>query len=105
MISFEQARQIALDRVGPIWEPGGCGEYVVAAYGYEDASAWCLVDGGRRLVIDGDSGCEPIGRGCTFVDKESGEIFLLTYLEDPGRFDSMTKVGQHPADADAGITV
>jgi hypothetical protein len=100
MISFLQARQIALARVGPTWEQGGCGEYVVAAYGYEDATAWCLVDGGRRLVIDGDYGCEPVGRGCTFVDKESGEVFFLTYLEDPARFDAMTMVGQHPPASD-----
>lgn len=101
MISFEQARRLALDRVGPTWEPGHCGEYVVAAYGYEDATAWCLVEGGRRLVIDGDFGCEPVGRGCTLVDKQTGEVFFLTYLEDPDRFDAMTTVGQHPPDLDS----
>lgn len=98
MISFEETRQIAIDRVGPTWEPGDCGEYTVAPYGYEDATAWLLVDGGRRLVIDGDFDCEPVGRGCTFVDKRTGEVFFLTYLEDQDGFDAMTRVGQHPPD-------
>ncbi len=100
MISFEQARQIALNTIGPIWVPDGCGDYVVAEYGYEDDFSWCLVDGPRRLIIDGDSECLPVGRGSTFVDKESGEVFSLTYLEDPGRFDAMTTVGQHPPETD-----
>lgn len=102
MITFEQARQIALETIGPTWVTGECGEYVVAAYGYEDDHAWCLVDGGRRLVIDGDYSCQPIGRGSTLVDKESGEVSSLNYLEDPGRFDAMTEVGQHPPEDSVG---
>lgn len=54
------------------------------------------MDGGSKLVIDGDYSCEPVGRGSTFVDKRTGEVFFLTYLEDPDRFDAMTPVGQHP---------
>lgn len=98
MITFEQARQIALARVGPTWAQGDCGEYVVADYGYEDETAWRLVDGSRRLVIDGDYNCEPIGRGSTFVDKITGKVFFRTYLEDMDRFYAMTPVGQHPPD-------
>ncbi|MDQ1053075.1 hypothetical protein QE394_001003 [Arthrobacter sp. SORGH_AS 212] len=30
------------------------------------------------------------------MDKRTGEIFFLTYLEDPNRFDAMTPVGEHP---------
>lgn len=100
MITFEQARQIALDQIGPTWEKDDCGEYVVANYGYEDEVAWRMVDGGRRLVIDGDDDCLLIGRGCTFVDKESGELFFLTYLEDQDRIDAMTTVGPCPPDSD-----
>lgn len=102
MITFEQARQIALARVGPTWEPDECGEYTVAGYGFEDAAAWVLIDGGRRLVIEGDESCLLIGRGSTFVDKETGEVFSLTYLEDRERFDALEPVGQHPPDPCAG---
>lgn len=98
MISFEQARRIALDQVGPTWEPDDCGEYTVAGYGYEDATAWRLVDGSRRDVIDGDDGCLLVGQGCTFVDKETGAVFFLNYLDDSDRFDAMTPVRQHPPD-------
>lgn len=100
MITFEQARRIALDQVGPTWEQDECGEYTVADYGYEDAAAWVLVDGGRRLVVNGDESCLLIGRGSTCVDKETGEVFSLNYLEAPDRFDAMKPVGQHPPDPD-----
>jgi hypothetical protein len=100
MITLEQARHIALDVIGPAWEADECGEYVVADYGYEDPLAWCLVDGGRRHVVDGDFGCELVGRGSTLVDKETGEVYSLTFLEDPDRFLAMMKVGQHPTNTD-----
>lgn len=72
----------------------------VANYGWEDETAWLLVDGGSKLVIDGDYSCEPVGRGSTFVDKRTGEAFFLTYLEAAHRIDAMTPVGWHP-DSDA----
>lgn len=95
MISFEQARAIAYGTVGPTWEVGDCGEYTVVEYGYEDDAAWRLVDGGSRIVIEEDYDCNPVGRGCTFVDKQTGAVFFLTYLEAPDRFDAMTPVGRH----------
>ena len=96
MITFERARQIALDTIGPTWVTDECGEYVVADYGFQDDRSWCLVDGGRRLVIDGDYSCQLVGRGSTLVDKNTGEVSSLNYLEDPERFDAMTEVGHHP---------
>ncbi|WP_307101889.1 hypothetical protein [Arthrobacter globiformis] len=51
------------------------------------------------MVIDVDYSCQLIGRGSTFVDKRTGEIFSLTCLEDPDHFDAMTSVGHH-ADED-----
>ncbi|MET3206279.1 UNVERIFIED_ORG: hypothetical protein ABIB21_003098 [Arthrobacter sp. UYEF13] len=97
MISFEQARAIAHERLAPDWEEGDCGKYTVADYGFEDATVWLLIDGGSRLVIDGDYSCDPIGRGSTLVDKTTGEIYSVTYLEAPDRFDAMTPVGHHPS--------
>lgn len=102
MITFERARQIALDTIGPTWVADECGDYVVADYGFQDDRAWCLVDGGRRLIIDGDYSCQLVGRGSTLVDKESGEVFSLNYLEDPDRFNAMTEVGQHPPEDSVG---
>ena len=102
MITFERARQIALDTIGPTWGTDECGEYVVADYGFQDDRAWCLVDGGRRLVIDGDYSFQLIGRGSTLVDKETGEVSFLNYLEDPERFNAMIEVGHHPPDDSAG---
>lgn len=96
MITFEMARQSALAQLGPTWEHDDCGDYVAADYGYEDASAWLLIDGGHRLVVDGDLACEPIGRPSTLVDKTTGEVFFLSYLQDPDRFEAMTSVGHHP---------
>lgn len=96
MITLGRARQIAVDTIGPTWVPDDCGEYVVADYGFEDDRAWCLVDGGRRLVIDGDYSCQLIGRGSTLVDKKTGEVSSLNHLEDPERFNAMIEVGHHP---------
>lgn len=96
MITFERARQIALESIGPTWVTDECSEYVVAGYGFQDDRAWCLVDGGSRLVFDGDCSCQLIGRGSTLVDKRTGEVTSLNYLEDPERFDAMIQVGQHP---------
>ena len=96
MFSFEQARGIAHEALASPWKVGDCGEYTVADYGYEDESAWLLIDGGSKRVIDRDYSCEPVGRGSTFVDKRTGEIYSLTYLEAPDRIDAMTPVGRHP---------
>lgn len=101
MITFEQARQIALAKIGASWQPDECGEYTVAGYGFEDDLAWCLVDGPARLVLEQDYRCCPVGRGSTLVDKETGEITSLGYLEDPDRFDAMARVGTHPPEYDA----
>ena len=102
MITFEHARQIALDTLGRTWASDECGEYVVADYGFEDERAWCLVDGGRRLVIDGGYSCQLMGRGSTLVDKETGEVSSMNYLEDPERLNAMIKVGHHPPEDSAG---
>jgi hypothetical protein len=96
MLSFEEARAIAYEALAAAWEVGDCGGYTVAEYGYEDDTAWLLLDGGSKLVVDGDYLCEPVGGGSTFVDKRTGEIFFLTYLEAPDRIDAMTPVGRHP---------
>lgn len=48
--SIEQARAIAYKMIGPDWETGSCGEYSVAEYGFEDETAWLLIDGGSKLV-------------------------------------------------------
>jgi hypothetical protein len=102
VVTFEQARQIAFDTIGPTWVADECGDYVVGTYGFEDDRDWCLVDGGRRLVIDGDYSCQLIGRGSTLVDKETGEVTSMNYLEDPDRFDAMIEVGRHPPDGCVG---
>ena len=69
----------------------------MADCGFEDETAWSLIDCGSRLVIDGDYSCESVGRGSTLVDKKTGEIYFVTYMEAPGRFDAMTTVGNHPS--------
>lgn len=96
MITFEQARQIALEQIGPTWVVDQCGEYTVAEYGYEDQDSWLLVDGSSRYVIDGDEECLLIGQPCTLVDKRTGELSFPPHLEDPDRFNAMTLVGKHP---------
>lgn len=50
-----------------------------------------------------DYSCEQVGRGSTFVDKATGGVFFLTYLEDPERNNAMTPVGNHPLNLDTGL--
>lgn len=96
MITFEQARQIALGRLGLTWAADECGDYTVADYGYEDDDAWMLVAGGRRYIVDGDLECVLVGKPYTLVDKRTGELSFPAYLDDTDRFDAMTPVGNHP---------
>ncbi|MDQ1053076.1 hypothetical protein QE394_001004 [Arthrobacter sp. SORGH_AS 212] len=63
MLSIEQAKKIAYGALTPTWEAGECGDDTVADYGYEDETAWLLIDGGSRLVINRDGSCQLIGRG------------------------------------------
>ena len=72
------------------------------AVGFEDERAWCLVDGGRRLVIDDVYSCQLTGRSSTLVAKKTGEVSSLNYLEDPERFNAMTEVGHHPPEDSFG---
>ena len=96
MTSFEQARSIAHKSIAPKWRRQYRGEYMVADYGFENATTWLLIDGARESIVDEDSGYEPIGRGSTLVDKASGKLFFRNYIEHPEWFQAMTPVGEHP---------
>jgi hypothetical protein len=95
--TFEQARELALKANGQAWRDlGNKGEYMVAAYGYEDADAWLLVDGARELLEGGDYDFGVMDQPLTLVMKATGELLHVQYLEAEDRIDAMTPVGTHP---------
>jgi hypothetical protein len=97
--TFEQARQIAYEANAPAWRDlGNRGEYMVAAYGYEDADAWLLVDGARELLEGGDYAYGVLDQPLTLVLKSTGDIVQVYYLEEQDRIDAMTPVGDVPQD-------
>jgi hypothetical protein len=97
--TFEQARDLALKANAPAWRDlGNRGEYMVAAYGYEDADAWLLVDGARELLEGGDYGFDVLDQPLTIVMKATGEILHMQYLEAEEKIDAMTPVGDVPND-------
>lgn len=101
-VSFEQARELALKANAPAWRDlGNKGDYMVAAWGYEDADAWLVVDGARQLLIDHDYDYSVLDQPLTLIMKATGELFRVQYLEAEDRIDAMTLVGEPPEDLDA----
>jgi hypothetical protein len=97
MITFEQAREIALKANAPLWRDlGNRGEYMVADYGYENADAWLIVDGARELIEGGDYAFDVLDKPITMISKAAGELFRVQYLEAADVIQAMTPVGDVP---------
>jgi hypothetical protein len=96
-VSFEQARRIAYDRNITGWQAAGHkGDYMVAAYGFENERVWLIIDGAREYLEDEDYHYVPTGRPVTLVDKVTGEAFDRHFQQDPDVFDAMIPVGVRP---------
>lgn len=97
MTTFEEARAIAEDLNAGAWRDlGNRGEYMVAAWGYEDDEHWQVVEGARELIEGGDYDFSVLDQPLTLVAKADGSIMVGTYLELEDKLDAMTPVGPVP---------
>lgn len=91
MITFEQARTIAAEKVEPIWNKG-MGTLYADTVGYEDDKAYAINVGAEEWIIDGEADFMIMDAPLVIVDKETGSASISTYLEDSQRIDKMEKV-------------
>lgn len=89
MITFDEARQIVKDALGPEWT---WGTLHVPRKGYEDADGYLMTVGAREWLVDGDPHFQRWDAPLTFVDKHTGAITYGDMLTD-NRVPHMTPVG------------
>lgn len=101
-VTFDQARLIVRRAESPKWPPNH-GHFMVARYGYQDTTHWCVVTGAREWLEQGNLDYMELDAPVLLVDKVTGELTRTTYL-DPGvtaKLDAMDPVGRVPVEASA----
>ena len=68
------------------------GEFYVSTKGYEDAQWWLVQYGPAAWLRDGDRSRVPMDQPVFLVNKESGKVKEVVYLEDPDTIDAMQPV-------------
>lgn len=97
MITFDEARKIAYDANLPAWlELGYRGEYMVADYGLEDAEHYVMIDGAREMLVDENYDFDVLDQPVTVIDKQTGDLFVMTYFESEELRAGMKQVGVWP---------
>jgi hypothetical protein len=97
MVTFEQARDIVDASERPTWLPE-YGTFMVADYGWEDATSWKILSGPREYLVGNDFNFLPVGSPVKLVDKDTGEITEVWMTQEGvwERLDAMTPVGDVP---------
>jgi len=68
------------------------GEFYVASKGFEDAQWWLVQYGPAAWLRDGNRQWVPMDQPMFLVNKESGKVKEVVYLEDPDTIDAMQPV-------------
>lgn len=91
MVTFEQARAIALAAIGPDWRPEN-GTLIVSAEGFEDEHYWQVIAGPSEWLNDRDMDFELFDVPALLVHKETGRLTRLSMIENLDRLGKMTAV-------------
>lgn len=102
-VTFEEARQIVDDAERAEWartyEPGD-GTFMVAEWGFENATHYNVIVGFREFLVDDDDDYMQVGVATRLVNKETGvltyEAPYLVALPIAAVLDAMTPVGSSP---------
>ena len=85
VLSFDDARAVVHAALAPTW-PADLGTFVVSPEGYEDDQSY-LVDAGAQEAMDGDLDFTIMDAPMLLVDKRTGELSELSFLENQDRHD------------------
>ena len=97
MITFEEARERATASLAPSWN---LGTFMVAEYGFEDADDFLLITGAREAILGDELAFIEFSGLVTIVNKETGDVDRLIYLDDLERYEAMTSCGRVSAELD-----
>lgn len=89
MITFDDARAIALAKVEPTWRNGTC---YADTNGLEDSSSFVVRIDAEEWIIDEDVRYMTLDAPLVEIDKKTRAVKVGTYLDDPARYDRMTKI-------------
>lgn len=92
-VTFDQARQLADDLLRPSWRPDD-GTFAVGPYGWEDGTHWHVVYGAAEAATD--SNYVLMDAPALLVDKSTGAVEQLSYIDNLDRLAAMRPVGDHP---------
>jgi hypothetical protein len=105
VVTFADARLIAVEHMEQHHPLDGGGLYAAGAEGAEDARYWLVEVGDSRYVVDGDPDYVLGGGPEVLVDKVTGEVTTLAYRDRPEMFAAMTAVPTMRATLPDGRTV
>lgn len=92
MVTFEEARQIAYDKLTAGWQD--VGTFYVSDKGYENSEYYSLVVGAKEYIVDGNESYCIDDNGAVIVSKTTGELFEVPYNDD--FFEEFTEVSTSP---------
>lgn len=95
-LDFDRARRLGLAHVAPTWTPEIDGELYVAPYGAEDDTHFRVIVGAREALVDGNFLFERMDAPVLLVDKVTGEVLELTFLDNLERLGAMKLLGHWP---------
>ena len=79
MISYKEAAQIVTKELGPKWE---FGTFYVESKGYETDEVFMVPYGAKEFLVDDDDDFIVTNSPVALVNKETGELNLVVYLDN-----------------------
>jgi hypothetical protein len=89
MISYMEATEIVTRELADSWEPG---TFYVDPQGFENGELFMVPYGPREWLVDGDETFLLMDSLIALVNKETGELDLVVYLENQELIESLTAI-------------
>lgn len=87
-MNFSDARRLVESELAPTWRSG---TLATGAVGYEDSRSYLVPFGDSRFIEGGDVRYAQLNAPAAFVDKTTGEVELVNYLDNIARVDRMSE--------------
>ena len=96
MLTFQQAREAVALHIVPRWPGLEAGRPFVADWGSQDETHWEVIAGAKEYLVDGDQSFVMMDLPVFLVDKRTGDVEEVPFLEALGRLERMEPVGSPP---------
>lgn len=89
MISYMEATEIVTRQLADSWEPG---TFYVDPEGFENNELFMVPYGAREFLVNDDETFLVMDSPIALVNKETGELDLVVYLDNQDLIESLTAI-------------